>query len=58
MKVLGRDQGISKISSYGEKVFIEFTEENKERLILTSNSKDDDDIIRTAMGFLKQKGIR
>ena len=53
MKVLAREQGISKVSSYGEKVFIEFRDEGKERAILKSNSKDDDDIIATAMGFLK-----
>ena len=53
MKVLARDKGISKVSSYGEKVFIEFIEEDKDRVILKSNSKDDDDIIATAMGYLK-----
>ncbi len=54
MKVLAREKGISKVSSYGENVFIEFREENKERLVLKSNSKDDDDIIATAMGYLKK----
>ncbi len=54
MKVLARDKGISKVSSYGEKVFIEFREEGKEREILKSRSKDDDDIIAVAMGFLKK----
>ncbi len=51
--VLARQQGISKISSYGENVFIEFIDENKERVILKSRSKDDD-IIATAMGYLKK----
>ena len=54
MKVLAREQGISKVSSYGEKVFIEFREEGKERVTLKANSKDDDDIIAAAMGFLKK----
>jgi len=54
MKVLAREQGISKVSSYGENVFIEFREEGKEREVLKSRSKDDDDIIATAMGFLKK----
>jgi len=54
MKVLAKQQGISKVSSYGENVFIEFREEGKERVVLKSASKDDDDIIATAMGFLKQ----
>jgi len=54
MKVLAREQGMSKVSSYGENVFIEFREEGKERVVLKSRSKDDDDIIATAMGFLKK----
>jgi len=54
MKVLAREKGISKVSSYGENVFIEFRDENKERIVLKSNSKDDDDIIATAMGYLKK----
>ncbi len=54
MKVLARQQGISKVSSYGENVFIEFIEEGKERVVLKSRSKDDDDIIATAMGYLKK----
>ena len=53
MKVLAREKGISKVSSYGENVFIEFMDENKERVVLKSPSKDDDDIIATAMGYLK-----
>jgi len=54
MKVLAREKHISKVSSYGENVFIEFRDENKERLVLKSNSKDDDDIIAIAMGYLKK----
>ena len=57
MKVLAREQGISKVSSYGENVFIEFIEEGKDRVVLKSRSKDDDDIIATAMGFLKNFSI-
>jgi len=53
MKVLARQRGISKVSSYGDKVFIEFLETDKERKVLTSPSKDDDDIIVTAMAYLK-----
>ena len=55
MKVLAREKGISKVSSYGENVYIEFREEGLERVILKSNSKDDDDIISTAMRYLKSK---
>ncbi len=54
MKVLAREKSISKVSSYGENVFIEFIEEGKERVVLKSRSKDDDDIIATAMGYLKR----
>jgi transcription-repair coupling factor (superfamily II helicase) len=54
MKVLAREQGVSKVSSYGEKVFIEFIDTAKEREILKSPSKDDDDIIATAMAYLKR----
>lgn len=54
MKVLAREKAISKVSSYGENVFIEFREEGKERVVLKSNSKDDDDIISAAMAYLKK----
>ncbi|MBD3790004.1 MAG: transcription-repair coupling factor [Campylobacterales bacterium] len=53
MKVLAKDKGIAKVSSYGENVFMEFVDEGKERVVLKSPSKDDDDIIGTAMGYLK-----
>ncbi len=53
MKVLARQQGVSKVSSYGEKVFIEFLDPHKERVVCKSPSKDDDDIIATAMAYLK-----
>jgi len=55
MKVLAREQGITKIANSGEKVFIEFADEGKDRLFLKSYSKDDDDLIATAMGYLKGK---
>ncbi len=50
MKVLARERGVSKVSSYGESVFIEFREEGKERLVLKARSKDDDDIVGCALG--------
>ena len=53
MKVLAREKGISKVSSYGEKVFMEYREEGKERVVLKAESKDDDDIVKVAMGWLK-----
>jgi transcription-repair coupling factor (superfamily II helicase) len=53
MKVLAREKGISKVSSYGENVFMEYREEGKERVVLKAESKDDDDIVGVAMGWLK-----
>ncbi len=53
MKVLAKEQKISKVANSGEKVFIEFIDESKERLFLKANSKDDDDLIACAMGYLK-----
>ena len=55
MKVLAKEQMISKVSSYEQNVFIEFAEEGKDRLVLRSPSKDDDDLIATAMGYLRGK---
>jgi len=53
MKVLAKEQGISKVSSYEQNVFIEFIEEGRDRVVIKSPSKDDDDLIATAMGFLR-----
>lgn len=55
MKVLAKDRHIAKISSYEQNIFIEFAQEGKERLALKSPSKDDDDIIATAMAYLRAK---
>jgi transcription-repair coupling factor (superfamily II helicase) len=57
MKLLAKQKGITKVSSYGEKVFIEFKEKETERLVLRSPSKDDDDIITTAMKYLKKRDV-
>jgi transcription-repair coupling factor (superfamily II helicase) len=54
MKVLAKEQKITKIANAGEKVFIEFAD-NRDRVMLKAYSRDDDDLIATAMGFLKQK---
>jgi transcription-repair coupling factor (superfamily II helicase) len=55
LKVMAQKQGISKISSYGDKVFIEYMQEGEEREILKSPSRDDDDILATALRFLNEK---
>jgi len=55
MKVLAKEQGITKIANAGEKVFIEFADETKERQFLKAYSRDDDDLIATVMGYLKGK---
>jgi len=53
MKVRAKALGISKISSYGDKVFIEYADEDKAREVLPAPSKDDDDIVATAAAFVK-----
>ncbi len=53
IKVLAKEQDIKKVSSYEQRVFIEFNKEGVDRKILTSPSKDSDDIIATALGYLK-----
>lgn len=53
MKVLAKEKSISKVSSYGENVFIEFIDDSKDRVVLKAKSKDDDDIIEAAMSYLK-----
>ena len=57
MKVLAKEQKISKIANAGEKVFVEFIDQSRERLFLKAYSKDDDDLIACAMGYLKKKNI-
>jgi len=54
LKVLAKAQQITKISSYEQRIFIEFMEEGRERLVLTSPSRDDDDLIATAMQYLRR----
>ena len=53
IKVLANEKNIKKVSSFEQRVFIEFNDE-KERVILNSPSKDSDDIIATAMKYLKE----
>ncbi len=53
IKLLAKDKGISKVSSFGENVFMEFDDETKDRLILKSRSKDGDDILACAFEYLR-----
>jgi transcription-repair coupling factor (superfamily II helicase) len=55
MKVLAKEKRIIKITNAGERVFVEFADKNRERVMLKSYSKDDDDLIATAMGYLKKR---
>ena len=55
MKVMAKEQKISKIANSGEKLFIEFVDRDKERLFLKADSKDDDDLIACAFAYLKGK---
>ena len=52
MKIIARDKKITKIANAGERVFIEFAN-NRDRVMLKSYSKDDDDLIAVVMGYLK-----
>ncbi len=51
IKILALEKGIKSISSYQQNITIVYTNENKK--YLKSRSKDDDDLIFTTMGFLK-----
>jgi len=53
IKSMAKTKSIKKISSYGDKVFIEYLEEGKPRKILNSPTKDDDDILAIIMEFLR-----
>ena len=52
IKVLAKEQKIKKIVNSNEKIFIEFIDA-RERVILKSYSRDDDDLIETTMNYLK-----
>jgi transcription-repair coupling factor (superfamily II helicase) len=54
IKLMAKSIGVSKVSSYNENIFFEFVDDKKERLTLKAPSRDDDDIIATAFGYLKQ----
>ena len=54
IKLMAKSKGITKVSNYNENIFFEFEEAGKERLTLKSPSRDDDDIIATAFGYLKK----
>lgn len=54
MKVLAKEQKITKVANAGENVFIEFAD-GRDRVMLKAYSKDDDDLIATAFGYLKGK---
>ena len=54
MKPLAKKKKIKKISSYEQRVFMEFIDERKDRVVLESDSKDDDSIIAVAMQYLKR----
>ncbi len=52
IKVLAKKEKIKKIVNSKEKIFIEFRD-NRDRVILKSYSRDDDDLIATTMNYLK-----
>ncbi len=53
VKVLAKDRGVKKVSSYEQRVFIEYPEDGKDRVTLQANSKDSDDIIAKTLEFFK-----
>ncbi len=54
IKVLALQKGISKVSSYQNRIFFEYLDEKIEKKIIESPSKDDDDIIAATLGFLRR----
>ncbi len=54
IKVLAKESAVKKISSFEQRVFIEFQNSKKERVILNSPTKDSDDILATAMEFFRK----
>ncbi len=52
IKVLANEKNIKKVSSFEQRVFIEFND-NRDRVILNSPTKDSDDIISTALEYLR-----
>ncbi len=54
IKVLALQKGISRVSSYQNRIFFEYADEKADKKILESPSKDDDDIIGTALRFLRK----
>lgn len=53
IKVLAKSRGVKKVSSYEQRIFIEYIQEDKERTTLNSPTKDSDDIIATTLEFLR-----
>ena len=54
IKVLAKEKNVKKVSSFEQRIFIEFNDANKERVILTSPTKDSDDIIATTLAYFKK----
>jgi len=54
IKVLAKKANISKISSYAERIFIDFYDQ-EDKIILNAPSKDSDDILKTSLKYLKEK---
>ncbi|MBD3844009.1 MAG: DEAD/DEAH box helicase, partial [Campylobacterales bacterium] len=54
IKLMAKSKSITKVSNYNENIFFEFEDEKKERLTLKAPSRDDDDIIASVFGYLKQ----
>jgi len=55
IKVLAKDLGLKKLSSFEQNIFLEYKDEKKERKVLQSPTKDSDDIIKTTLKHLKEE---
>ncbi len=54
IKVLAKKHEISHISSYQNKIFIDFLKNDIKKVTLEAKSKDDDDIIDTLLSYLRK----
>ncbi len=57
LKVMARERCVCKISSYQEKVFVEFTD-GRDRKTVSASSRDDDDVMMATMRLIKELPIK
>jgi transcription-repair coupling factor (superfamily II helicase) len=57
LKVMARERCVCKISSYQEKIFVEFTD-GRDRKTVSASSRDDDDVMTATMRLIKELPIK